>query len=269
MGPALRAAALGGGPHGGEPAPAPERQSPLRRVWIDAPPAAAPSPALGGEGPRGSCRCCACSWRRGRRTRRAASPPARCEASLSIRRRSTPPRPPTRPPRRSSGAVRHAGGAGRAAAARPGSAERWTVSADQRVYTFVLRPGREVPQRPGAEWRRDRRSSPSSAPPAASGPGRREDQPGGRPPLSSRAGRASRALRVVAGRAAAVVELTASRGPRPPFLPCLRVAYDAVVHRAAREEKDTSPPEGPGFASRPVGTGAFRLRGVGGGTTAW
>ena len=128
----------------------------------------------------------------------------------------------------------------------PALAERWTVSADHRAYTFHLRRGAKFHN--GREVRAT--DVKYSFERAARGKrpwvfeklvGAREFIQGGAPEIAG--------VRVVDD---ATVELRLER----PFAPFLHlIAYDAASI-VPREEADR---RGAGFASHPVGTGAFRF----------
>ena len=130
---------------------------------------------------------------------------------------------------------------------RPALAERWTVSADRRLYTFWLRPGLRfhngrVMTAADVKFSFER---------AARGkrPWVFEKVTGAREYIRGGAGGIP-GLRAVDDR---TVTLQLDR-PFAPFLSLM--AYDAasIVPREAAERL------GPAFASRPVGSGAFRLR---------
>lgn len=128
----------------------------------------------------------------------------------------------------------------------PGLAERWTVSKDQRVYTFHLRPG--VRFHHGRELTaRDVKASFERA-----ARGKRPwvfEKIVGAPEWIRGEGAGIRGIRVPDAR---TVEITLER-PFTPF-PML-MAYDAafVVPVEVAERL------GPAFATQPVGTGPFRL----------
>jgi peptide/nickel transport system substrate-binding protein/oligopeptide transport system substrate-binding protein len=129
----------------------------------------------------------------------------------------------------------------------PALAERWTVSADQRVYTFVLRPGVKfhngrVMRAADVKFSFERASR------------------GKRPWVFEKIAGAPAYIKGGAGEIAGVrvvderrVEVTLEK----PFAPFLHLmAYDAAAI-VPREETERL---GAAFASRPVGTGAFRLK---------
>ncbi len=129
----------------------------------------------------------------------------------------------------------------------PGLAERWTVSSDQRVYTFVLRPGVKfhngrVMGAADVKFSFERAAR-----------GKRPwvfEKIAGAPAFIKGGAGEIPGVRVVDER---TVELTLAK----PFAPFLHLmAYDAASV-VPREEAQRL---GPGFASHPVGTGAFRLK---------
>lgn len=128
----------------------------------------------------------------------------------------------------------------------PAIAERWTVSRDQRVYTFTLRRG--VRFHHGREVRAaDVKYSLERA-----ARGKKPwvvEKLAGAPEVIKGQTKEIRGIRVLDDQ---TVELTLER-PFPPFL--MLMAYDAAF-LVPREEAERLGSE---FASRPVGTGAFRL----------
>ena len=130
---------------------------------------------------------------------------------------------------------------------RPALAERWTVSPDQRLYTFWLRPG--------ARFHNGRVMTAAdvkfSFERAARGkrPWVFEKLAGAREHIRGASGGIS-GVRVVDDR---TVALQLDR-PFAPFLSLM--AYDAASIVPGEETQRL----GPAFASRPVGSGAFRLR---------
>lgn len=128
----------------------------------------------------------------------------------------------------------------------PAIAERWVISADQRVYTFTLRHGvrfhngREV-KAADVKYSLERAAR-----------GKKPwvvEKIVGAPEVIKGQAKEIRGVRVAGD---STVELTLER-PFPPFL--MLMAYDAA-YLVPREEAERLGPE---FGSKPVGTGAFRF----------
>jgi peptide/nickel transport system substrate-binding protein/oligopeptide transport system substrate-binding protein len=128
----------------------------------------------------------------------------------------------------------------------PALAERWTVSPDQRLYTFRLRPG--VRFHNGRELRAADVKHSFERAARGKRPWVFEKIAGAREVIAGRTTEIT-GLRVVDD---LTVEIRLDR-PFPPFL--YLMAYDAASV-VPREEAER---HGAAFASRPVGTGAFRF----------